>query len=308
MKQLFSTKLKIILVLTALVTAALSVVAGLTNRSLPDVLVQGLMTPFRSAATTLTNTVEKYYSYMFRYEALEAENQVLKKQLSEMQDTARQADATTRENERLRKLNQLETTHESYVMLDAYIIGWSSTDFTNVLTINRGTNSGIDVNMCAVTANGEVVGLVTQVGPNYAEVKTVLDSTLEISSTISASGYNGMVSGGYIRGNDKLLRMNYLPSAAIIRNNQQVVTSGSTVYPRGLVVGSVVDAGFEATGVAKYALLEPAADINALEQIFIITSYTTDTGTTIASSTLTDSTTDAATDASAETTAETTTP
>ncbi len=62
-------------------------------------------------------------------------------------------------------------------MTDAYIIGWSSTDFTNVLTINRGTNSGIDVNMCAVTANGEVVGLVTQVGPNYAEVKTVLDST-----------------------------------------------------------------------------------------------------------------------------------
>ena len=161
MKQLFSTKLKIILVLTALVTAALSVVAGLTNRSLPDVLVQGLMTPFRSAATTLTNTVEKYYSYMFRYEALEAENQVLKKQLSEMQDTARQADATTRENERLRKLNQLETTHESYVMLDAYIIGWSSTDFTNVLTINKGSNSGITTNMCAVTANGEVVGLVT---------------------------------------------------------------------------------------------------------------------------------------------------
>ena len=205
MKQLFSTKLKIILVLTALVTAALSVVAGLTNRSLPDVLVQGLMTPFRSAATTLTNTVEKYYSYMFRYEALEAENQVLKKQLSEMQDTARQADATTRENERLRRLNQLETTHESYVMLDAYIIGWSSTDFTNVLTINKGSNSGITTNMCAVTANGEVVGLVTQVGPNYAEVKTVLDSTLEVSSTISDSGYNGMVKGGYIDGNEKFL-------------------------------------------------------------------------------------------------------
>ena len=233
---------------------------------------------------------------MFKYEALEAENAVLKAQIAEMEDTTRQAAAISRENERLRAQNKLLATHESYVMTDAYIIGWSSTDFTNVLTINRGTNSGIDVNMCAVTANGEVVGLVTQVGPNYAEVKTVLDSTLEISSTISASGYNGMVSGGYIRGNDKLLRMNYLPSAAIIRNNQQVVTSGSTVYPRGLVVGSVVDAGFEATGVAKYALLEPAADINALEQIFIITSYTTDTGTTIASSTLTDATTDATTD------------
>ena len=292
MKQPFSTKLKIILVLTALVTAALSVVAGLTNRSLPDVLVQGLMTPFRSAATTLTNTVEKYYSYMFRYEALEAENQVLKKQLSEMQDTARQADATTRENERLRRLNQLETTHESYVMLDAYIIGWSSTDFTNVLTINKGSNSGITTNMCAVTANGEVVGLVTQVGPNYAQVKTVLDSTLEISSTISDSGYNGMVSGGYLNGNEKLLRMNYLPSAAIIRNNQQVVTSGSTVYPRGLIVGSIVDAGFETTGVAKFALLQSAADIDSLEQVFIITQYTTDADTSAAAATTTETTAD----------------
>ena len=54
------------------------------------------------------------------------------------------------------------------------------------------------------------------------------------------------------------------------------MTSGSTVYPRGLIIGSVVDAGFEETGVAKFALLEPAAEINALEQVFIITNYTTE--------------------------------
>ena len=70
--------------------------------------------------------------------------------------------------------------------------------------------------------------------------------------------------------------MEYLPSSAIIRNTDQVVTSGSTVYPRGLIIGNVVDAGFEETGVAKDALLKPAAEINTLEQIFIITSYTTD--------------------------------
>ena len=163
-----------------------------------------------------------------------------------------------------------------------------------MLTINKGSNSGITTNMCAVTANGEVVGLVTQVGPNYAEVKTVLDSTLEVSSTISDSGYNGMVKGGYIDGNEKFLKMDYLPSAAIIRNNQEVVTSGSTVYPRGLIVGSIVDAGFEQTGVAKYAILKTAADIDSLEQIFIITQYTTD----VASGT---TSTDAATDAAAST-------
>ena len=297
MKQLFSTKLRIILVLVVLVTAALSVVAGLTNQSVPDLVIQGLLTPFRSAATALTNTVERYYSYMFKYEALEAENRVLKAQIAQMEDVARQADATSRENERLRKTIKLQNAHESYVLQDAYIIGWSSTDFTSVLTINRGSDAGIATNMCAVTETGEVVGLVTQVGKNYAEVKTVLDSTLEISSTISSSGYNGMVKGGYMNGTEKLLKMDYLPSAAIIRNNQQVVTSGSTVYPRGLIVGSVVDAGFEQTGVAKYALLKSAADIDSLEQIFIITQYTTDVDTAGASA-----------DGSAETTAETTAP
>ena len=247
--------------------------------------MQGVLAPFRAAGTTLTNTAEKYYSYMFRYEALDAENKVLEERIAQMEDVARQADSVSRENERLRKLLELKATNEDYKLVDAYIIGWSSSDWESTFTINRGTNAGIRENLCAITANGEVVGLVTEVGVNYAVVKTVLDSTLEISGTISTSGYNGMVKGGYTSGNDTLLQMNYLPSDSIIRNKDQVVTSGSTVYPRGLIIGSVVDAGYEETGVAKFALLDPAADINSLEQVFIITAYTTEVVTTPGTST-----------------------
>ena len=274
MRHLFSTKVRIILVLAVLLAAGLAVVAGVSDQSLPEVIVQGVMAPFKAAGTTLMDTAEKYYSYMFRYEALEAENAALKADIAEMEDVARQADSVSRENQRLRAMLQFKETHETYEMVDAYIIGWHSTDWNSTYTINRGSNSGIEINMCSITANGEVVGLVTEVGLNYAIVKTVLDSTLEISGTISDSGYNGMVSGGYIDGHNTLLKMNYLPSDSIIRNQDQVVTSGSTVYPRGLIIGNVVDAGYEDTGVAKFALLEPAADIDSLEQIFIITEYT----------------------------------
>lgn len=276
MRQLFNTKLKIIAIVAVLLTAALSVMAGLTNHSIPELLVQGILAPFRAAGTSLTKTAERYYSYMFRYEALEAENEALKKQVAELQDTARKADATERENTRLRNTMKLLESHDTYEEVDAYIIGWSSTDWSNTLTINRGSNAGIAENMVAITDNGEVVGLVSQVGPNFAVVKTVLDSTLEISATIATSGYNGMVSGGYIEGNDKYLQMDYLPSSAIIRNKDQVVTSGSTLYPRGLILGSVVDAGFKETGVAKYAVLKPAAEISSLEQIFIVTNFRTE--------------------------------
>jgi rod shape-determining protein MreC len=170
-------------------------------------------------------------------------------------------------------LLDLQNAHEDYELVDAYIIAWGSNDWTNTLTINRGSNLGIEVGMCAITANGEVVGLVTEVGSNYAIIKTVLDSSLGISATIASSGYNGMVQGNYTSGNEDLLRMNYLPSAAVIRNNDQVVTSGSTTYPRDLILGYVVDAGFADTGIAKFALLRPAADIDTLEQVFILTNY-----------------------------------
>ena len=288
MRNLFNAKVRILLVVAGLITVALFIMNSVGMVTVPGVLTQGLMAPVRAVGTALTSTAELYYSYMFQYEALAAENAELKAQIAQMEDVARQADSVNRENARLRALNNLKATNESYEMVDAYIIGWNSTDWNSTLTINRGTNAGIQANMCAVTENGQVVGLVTEAGPNYAVIKTVLDSTLEISGTISVSGYNGMVGGGYIDGHETLLKMEYLPSSAIIRNTDQVVTSGSTVYPRGLIIGNVVDAGFEETGVAKFALLQPAAEINTLEQVFIITKYTTEASATTAETTPTE--------------------
>ena len=273
MKHYFTTRVKVVLITAVLLAAILTVVGSLTGLSLPDMVVKGILTPIRSGVSQLTDRAEQLYDYMFRYEALQAENQELKERLASIEDEARQADSIARENERLRAMLELSNANEDYKLADGYIISWSSNDWTSTFTINRGSNVGIAEGMCAVTANGELVGLVSEVGSNYAVVKTVLDSSLEISATIAASGYNGMVQGGYSTGLEGLLRMDYLPSSAVIRNNDQVVTTGSTVYPRNLILGYVVDAGFDDTGVAKYALLEPATDIGSLEQVFIITEY-----------------------------------
>ena len=273
MKHYFTTKVKIVLVLAVLLAAGLAIVSNLTGVSLPDMWVKGVLTPIQSGAKSRTKQAEQMYSYMFKYEALAAENAELKEKLAKMEDDARLVDSLQRENDRLRALLALKDAHEDYELVDAYVISWSSNEWSSTFTINRGANVGIEEGMCAITANGEVVGLVTEVGSNYAIVKTILDSSLEISATISSSGYNGMVQGAYTSGIAGKLRMDYLPSSSIIRNNDQVVTSGSTVYPRDLIVGHVIDAGFDDTGVAKFAILEPAADIDNLEQVFILTQY-----------------------------------
>jgi len=273
MKHFFSTRVRVVLIIALLLTVILAVVSNLTGLTLPEMAVKGILTPIRAGVSQLTDSAEKLYDYMFAYESLSIENQELKEKLAQMEDAARQAAAIARENDRLRSMAGLKENNPSWETVDGYIISRSSQDWSSTFTINRGKNDGIEAGMCAITANGELVGLVSEAGANYAEVKTVLDSSLEISATISASGYNGMVQGGYASGLAGLLRMNYLPSTAVIRNHDQVVTSGSTVYPRNLIVGHVVDAGYDDTGVAKYALLEPAVNVGSLEQVFIVTQY-----------------------------------
>ncbi len=273
MKHFFSTKVRAVLVAAVLLCAVLAVVTSLTGQTVGDLFVKSILTPLRTGVSQLTDRAEQFYNYIFRYEALSAENEALKSQIAQIQDDARDAESIKRENERLRQLLELRKKNEDYRWVDGYVIGRSSVDWTNTITLNCGTGSGVKEGMCAITANGEVVGLVTEAGPNYCVVKTVLDSSLEISATIAASGYSGMVQGGYTANHAGKLKMDYLPSSAVIRNHDQVVTSGSTVYPRNLILGHVIDAGFNDTGVAKFALLQPAADIDKLEQVFILTAF-----------------------------------
>ena len=273
MKHYFTKKVKIVLVVAAVLAVLLAVLSNLTGLGPAEMFVQGVLTPIRVGASTLTDQAEQMYSYIFHYESLKAENEALKEQIAQIEEDARQAAALARENDRLRALLELKNNRKDFQMVDAYVITRSSVDWTNTITIDRGAAAGIQVGMCAITAKGEVIGLVTEVGRNYAVVKTVLDSSLEISANIATSGYTGMVSGSYTSGRGDMLRMDYLASTAIIRNNDQVVTAGSTVYPRGLILGYVVDAGFDDTGVAKFAVLRPAAEFASLEQVFIITSY-----------------------------------
>ena len=273
MRHYFSPRVRVVLVIALLLAVGLTVAGSLTEKSVPDMLVQGVLTPIRSGVSKLTDKAEQLYSYIFHYEALAAENEALKARIAELEENQRYADSVARENERLKALLELSNNREDFAYVDGYIISRSSQEWSRTVTVDVGTNAGIETGMCAITANGEVVGLVTEVGTNFAVIRSVLDPALEISATIASSGYNGMVQGELSSGSTELLRMGYLPSSAVIRNNDQVVTSGSTLYPRNLILGHVVDADFDDTGIAKFALLKPAVDLGSLEQVFIVTEY-----------------------------------
>ena len=276
MRYLFTKKVKIILIVALLVTVGLAVLANLAGTTVGEKVVQGVLTPLRTGAAVLTDKAEQLYDYIFRYEQLAAENALLREQLDQIKEDSRDVASIKRENDRLRELLELTKENPDYELVDSYIIAWDSNDWSYSFTVNRGSSAGIKEGMCAITESGAVVGVVTEVGGNYSVIKSVLDSSLKISATIASSGYSGIVRGGYATGQQGKLRMDYLPSAAVVRNNDQVVTAGSTVYPRNLILGHIVDWDMNDNGIAKYAILEPAADMDSLEQVFILTNFSTD--------------------------------
>ena len=274
MKKQFSSRVKLIMLLALVLAVVTAIVSALFGATWAQKAVQAVITPIRSGVSSITRQAERYYNYLFGYESLEADNAYLRKRVAEIEDEMRKADSLERENQRYRELLHLKDEHIDYELCDAYINSWDSSNFKSGFSIGKGTNAGLAEGMVVITEYNQVIGIIKEVGPNWANVTTVLDSSLEISASVASSGYTGVVQGSYNEDERGKLRMKYLPSEAVLRNNDQVVTTGSTVYPKGLVIGYVEDAGYDETGVAKFALLTPAADFDNLEQVFVLTQFT----------------------------------
>ena len=261
----------VIALILALVTGVAMAIS--TGTGFAENVVGAVLSPFRAGFAAIDRQALRYYDYIFSYEALQSENNALKREVLAMQEDVRNAEDLQRENERLKTLLKLAEEHEDYQFVSSYIISWDSSNYKSAFTVGKGTNYGLEKGMCAVTENGQVVGLITDVGINWATVTTIMDTSMEVSASMSSSGHTGVVHGTFLPDGTSILRMNYLLTDAVIKNNDQVITTGSTLYPRGLLLGHITNASLDETGVAKYATLAPSCDLDNLEQVFIITDY-----------------------------------
>ena len=113
MKRFFTSRVWTVILIAILITVILAVGSTLTGKN-SGTLVQGILSPLRSAASYLTDQAEQLYNYMFEYESLLAENQRLKEQLAQMEEDARRADAMSRENDRLRAMLEFTQLNPDY--------------------------------------------------------------------------------------------------------------------------------------------------------------------------------------------------
>ena len=233
-----------------------------------------LSAPLQKVLSSAANWFDTIYGYLYDYDSLMAENESLRSQLADAQQSARDGIEASEENVRLRQLLNLRDKHTDFVLESSKVVLWSSSNWSSSFTISKGARSGIEYGDPVITEYGALVGQVTELGETWATVSTLIDVDMSVGGTVVTTGSSGMVVGEYSLMKQKLAKLTFLADGAQIFVGDEILTSGSGgAFPAGLVIGTVSNVQTEAGGQIEYGLVQPQANLDSLVQVFIIKDF-----------------------------------
>ncbi|MEA1961102.1 MAG: rod shape-determining protein MreC [Bacillota bacterium] len=208
-----------------------------------------------------------------------ADKNVLKQEMEKLQQKNhilfvenQQLKENKAEVERLRNLLAFKDENTAaFDMEAARVIARSASNWYQILTIDKGSTSGIEKGMAVVHPDG-LVGRVERAGRYSSQVWLITDHELAVGAIIQETRETrGIVEG---TGNDSIVRMINIPYYSQIEPGQQVVTSGlSYTYPKGILIGVVESIQKEENGLVQNAIVAPAVDFDKLEEVLVIKSF-----------------------------------
>lgn len=277
MKKLFSSNAALV-VLIALLLAAITAVVSL---SLPGADPIGnlwgvITTPFRSAGTAAAGWTEQTFSDRYQADVLRAEVERLRLELSRMEEKARAGEQAVEENENLRALLGLKQKRSELELENVTITAKTLSNWQSTFTISKGAYHGLAEDQCVIDAYGNLVGVVSEVGLNWATVITLVDTDIDMGGKVLRAGAEtaAVLEGDFALMTQGRLKLSYLSQDTQLAAGDQVLTSGrGGVYPADLVVGSVESVQTDPSGMTRYAVVVPKVDLDQLGQVFVIKSF-----------------------------------
>lgn len=274
MKEFLRNNGILILIIALLLTAIVAVCAEILGMSPFSNLLGVLSTPFREGADAVAAWTEERYNYAFRYDELVEENAVLRAQLAQMQEEILAAQDANRQNEQYRQLLGLTPRHQSFELEDATITSRSTSNWNYTMTINKGSHVDVEVGDCVIDEFFNLVGVVSQVGLNWSQVAAVVDPSTELGVRLPRTDDVAVLEGDFSLMLEQRVKLDYLPKDSTPISGDYVTTSGlGDQYPAGLVVGRVSSLHPDDNGLTRYAVVEPAADLDGVRYVFIIKSF-----------------------------------
>lgn len=262
-----SRQLKAMLLFGVILTLVLMLIVSTVGR-------QEFNTPHKFAlevlgtAQTATTMASGYFKTIWHnYTSLinvREENERLREELRKYKAATTKYREAVATNVRLAKLLELKETLPPPT-ITAQIIGKDPSQWFKTLIIDRGSSDGIEIGMPAVTVEG-VVGQVVNTSPHYAKILLANDPNSAIDAIIQKNRVQGIV-----KGNGSGFDLLYILKNSEVEQGDDVVTSGlGSVFPKGLLIGTVADVTKSRRGMFQTITVEPATDFSQLEEVIII--------------------------------------
>lgn len=233
------------------------------------------LAPIRAALAGTTRSVTGVFTTIAEIDRLRRDNEEQAARIAALQAELQEAESIRTENERLTQLLGVQSSF-SHQVVAAVVIGRPISDLERVVTLDRGSDQGVSVGDPVVSSNGGLAGSVMEVGSRHSDVLLISDTRSLVIGLIEASRATGEVEGR-LSANLAMVR---IPSTEAVAVDDRVVTAGLTLgddvrspFPRGLLIGRVVDVDAAAAAIVKTALVEPAADLEELEYVLVITDF-----------------------------------
>jgi rod shape-determining protein MreC len=220
----------------------------------------------RAITSVLLYPVNRVTGSLASIEELKDENSQLRAMVAELYQERERLVAFGEERNRLRRLLELKQD-ASFRFTSCEAIGRSSTSFIHSIMVDRGSADSVRVGMAVLNYRG-LVGRVSQVFPSSSQVLLINNKSISVSCMDRRSRVVGMLE--WDRGN--FFRLEYVGKEEDIRLGDTLVTSGlGLLFPKGFPVGTVFRITDERGGISKRVRVASFADLNAIEELFIVT-------------------------------------
>ncbi len=265
------------IVFTVLVAVSLLLMAFSANPAVLEVKggLQFALRPIQGAIAGLAGDVASVAGSIGEINQLRLDNAALRDENTRLQNDNTRLAQLKAENDQLTALLQLQSGFDHRTVA-VRVIGRELLPTSRSVTLDKGTAAGLAQGDVVIVQGGALVGRISEIGSDYAKVTLISDPSSAVIGQLAASGATGEL-GGEAGG---VLTMKNIDSAVSIALDEEVFTAGLELaggirspFPKGLVVGSVVDVQRDANDVVQTAFVQPAAALDTFAFALVITDY-----------------------------------
>ena len=266
----------LILSIICVLLMGLSLISNKVNGPL-RALANYTIVPMQNGINTVGLWMSDLTKNLETLKELQSENDTLQAKVDELTMKINLLQQDKEELQRLRELYKLDQYYSDYKTVGARVTANDSGNWFCSFIIDKGKNDGIKVDMNVMAGNG-LVGIITEVGPNWARVRSIIDDSSNVSALVLSTSDTCIVNGDLTLMQEGMIRFEQLPSNDTeIASGEPVVTSHiSNKYLQGILIGYINEVHEDANNLTRSGYLIPAVDFQHLQEVLVITSTKAD--------------------------------